>query len=60
MEEETMPRPRIIPGESVQATFSLSAVEYEMVKDAAREAGQSISQWLRLTSLEKLEREENA
>ena len=55
-----MPRPRIIPGESVQATFSLSAVEYEMVKDAAREAGQSISQWLRLTSLEKLEREENA
>jgi hypothetical protein len=54
-----MARPRLILGESVQATFSLSAIEYKKVKDAARERSVSISQWLRLASLEKLEREEN-
>jgi len=54
-----MARPRIIPGESVQASFSLSTVEYELMKAEAKKAGDSFSQWIRLTLLEQIERAQN-
>ena len=47
-----MPRPRKIPGEkSIQATFSLSDVEYEAIKNQAAEEHMSISEWLRGTAV---------
>ena len=47
-----MPRPRKIPGEkSIQATFSLSDVEYEAIKKQAAEDHMSISEWLRGTAV---------
>jgi hypothetical protein len=52
-----MARPRIIPGKSVQATFSLSLLEYEAIKSAAEIAGRSISQYIRLKVLNELERD---
>ena len=47
-----MPRPRKIPGEkSIQATFSLSDVEYEAIKKQAAADHMSISEWLRGTAV---------
>lgn len=50
-----MGRPRKIPGErSVQASFSLSDVEYEAIKELARQQGQTTSEWLRGTAVARL------
>jgi hypothetical protein len=50
-----MARPRKIPGErSVQASFSLSDVEYEAIKELARQQGQTTSEWLRGTAVARL------
>lgn len=47
-----MPRPRKLPGEkSIQATFSLSDVEYEAIKNQAAQDNKSISEWLRGTAV---------
>ena len=47
-----MPRPRKIPGKkSIQATFSLSDVEYDAIKKQAAEDHMSISEWLRGTAI---------
>jgi hypothetical protein len=54
-----MARPRIIAGESLQASFSLSVLEYQAVRVAAENAGKSISQYIRLTVLNELERAKN-
>ena len=54
-----MARPRIIPGKSVQASFSLSESDYELVRAEAALAGRSVSEWVRLAVLDKLEREKN-
>lgn len=50
-----MARPRKIPGErSVQASFSLSDLEYEAIKEAARREGMTTSEWLRGTAVARL------
>ena len=50
-----MARPRKIPGErSVQATFSLSDIEYEAIKAEANREGKSLSEWLREVAVGRL------